>query len=661
MDIPLLGDIVVIFVLSVIVLFIFHKIRAPTIVGFLLTGIIAGPQGLGLIHAPDQVSTLAEIGVILLLFTIGLEISLKDLLMIKKYVLVGGTLQVILTIITVFAILRLIGIPLGESILLGFLISLSSTAIVLRILQSKAEFDSLHGRTTLGILIFQDIAIVPMMLVTPLLPGALDGITESPLVILGKGLGLIILVIISAKWIVPKTLYHIAGTGDRELFLLSIVAICFVVAWITSLAGLSLGLGAFLAGLTISESQYSQQAFGNMLPLRDALTSFFFVSIGMLLDVNFLLKNPGYIVLLALSVIILKSLIAGSVIALIGLPIRITVLVGLALSQIGEFSFVLSQVGLGYGLLSIDIYQIFLDVTVLTMAATSFIIAISPKVADAILRLPIPKSLNLPPPQVWSVIINSLKNHLVIIGYGVNGRNVARSARSENIFYVIIDMDPEIVKTEASKGEPIHYGDATQEAVLQSAGIKNAMVMVIAISDPTATRRITELARRLNPDIYIITRTRYINEMKPLHDLGANEVIPEEYETSIEIFSRVLERYQVPRERIEYFTDLVRSDEYEMFRSLSKEPYCNSSIDLISRDITILKVNKGSPAVGKSVGDIGLKIYGISLLAINRDSKTINYPDEGFQLQPDDVLVLLGAKVRIIFIERLFKGGKSNE
>jgi CPA2 family monovalent cation:H+ antiporter-2 len=377
MDIPLLGDIVVIFVLSVIVLFIFHKIRAPTIVGFLLTGIIAGPQGLGLIHAPDQVSTLAEIGVILLLFTIGLEISLKDLLMIKKYVLVGGTLQVILTIITVFAILRLIGIPLGESILLGFLISLSSTAIVLRILQSKAEFDSLHGRTTLGILIFQDIAIVPMMLVTPLLPGALDGITESPLVILGKGLGLIILVIISAKWIVPKTLYHIAGTGDRELFLLSIVAICFVVAWITSLAGLSLGLGAFLAGLTISESQYSQQAFGNMLPLRDALTSFFFVSIGMLLDVNFLLKNPGYIVLLALSVIILKSLIAGSVIALIGLPIRITVLVGLALSQIGEFSFVLSQVGLGYGLLSIDIYQIFLDVTVLTMAATSFIIAIS--------------------------------------------------------------------------------------------------------------------------------------------------------------------------------------------------------------------------------------------------------------------------------------------
>ncbi len=655
MDIPLLGDIVVIFVLSVIVLFVFHKIKAPTIVGFLLTGILAGPQGFGLIQAPDQVSTLAEIGVILLLFTIGLEVSLKDLLKIKKYVLVGGSLQVVVTILVVFATLRLLGLPLGESILLGFLISLSSTAIVLRILQSKAEFYSPHGRTTLGILIFQDIAIVPMMLITPLLPGVVDGVTESPLVILAKGLGLVILVIISAKWIVPKALYHIARTGDRELFLLSIVAICFAVAWTTSLAGLSLGLGAFLAGLTISESQYSHQAFGNVLPLRDAFTSFFFVSIGMLLDVNFLLQNPGYIVLLALSVIILKSLIAGSVIALIGLPIRITVLVGLALSQIGEFSFVLSQVGLENGLLSGEVYQIFLDVTVLTMAATSFIIAISPKVADAVMRLPLPKSWESSPPPIESANIEVLKNHLIIVGYGVNGQNVARSARSENIFHIIIDIDPEIVKAEASKGEPIHYGDATQEAVLQNAGIRNAMVIVIAISDRKATRRITDLARRLNPDIYIIARTRYIQEMKPLHDIGANEVIPEEYETSVEIFSRVLEQYQVPRERIERFTDLVRSDGYEMFRSLSKEPYCNSNIDLTSMDITTLKVGKNSPAIGRSVKDIGLKDCGITLLAIHRGSETINDPGEGIQIQPDDVVVLLGAKVRINSIEDLFK------
>ncbi len=234
MEIPLLGDIAVIFVLSVLVLFIFHKIKAPTVVGFLVTGILAGPQGLRLIHATDQVGVLAEIGVILLLFTVGLEVSLKELLKIKKYVLVGGSLQVALTILAVYAIMRYLEYPVGTSVLLGFLISLSSTAIVLRILQTRSEFYTPQGRTTLGILIFQDIAIVPMMLATPLLPGVTDGVMDSPLAILAKGLGLIALVIISAKWIVPKTLDLVARIGDRELFLLSLVAICFAVAWITS-------------------------------------------------------------------------------------------------------------------------------------------------------------------------------------------------------------------------------------------------------------------------------------------------------------------------------------------------------------------------------------------------------------------------------------------
>ncbi|MFZ3092198.1 MAG: cation:proton antiporter, partial [Methanothrix sp.] len=335
MEMLLLGDIAVIFVLSVLVLFIFHKIRAPAIVGFIFTGVLAGPQGLGLIQAIEQVDVLAEIGVILLLFTIGLEISLKDLMQMKKYVLVGGTLQVALTILAVYALLIYSGQPLGTAILMGFLVSMSSTAIVLRIIQKKSEMYTPQGRTILGILIFQDIAIVPLMLAVPLLPGAVGEVPESALIILAKGLALIALVIISAKWLVPSALYHIARTDDRELFLLSLVAICFAVAFITSSAGLSLGLGAFLAGLTISESQYSHQAFGSVLPLRDAFTSFFFVSIGMLLDVRFLFANPLYVILLAFGVMLSKSIIAGATVAILGLPLRIAVLVGLALSQIG--------------------------------------------------------------------------------------------------------------------------------------------------------------------------------------------------------------------------------------------------------------------------------------------------------------------------------------
>jgi len=657
-EIELLRDVVVIFGLSVAVLSVCHRIKAPTIVGFLLTGILAGPQGLGLIQAADQVQLMAEIGVVLLLFTIGIEISLKDLLKIKKYVLIGGSLQVLLTIGSIFAILMYLGEPMGEAVLVGFLVSLSSTAIVLRIIQKKAEFDSLHGRTILGILIFQDIAVVPMMLITPLLPGSVQSMADSPLAILAKGVAIILLVIFSAKWIVPRVLFHIAGTGDRELFLLSIVAICFAVAWITSVAGLSLGLGAFLAGLIISESPFSHQAFGNMVPLRDAFTSFFFVSIGMLMDIDFFLQNPGFIVLLAITVMALKAVITGSVITLMGLPLRIAVLVGLALSQIGEFSFVLSKVGFDSGILSHDIYQLFLDATVLTMAATSFIMSISPRVADGMHRLPIPKRIKARSYPGASVESFSLKDHLLIIGFGVNGRNVARSAQVESIPYAIVEMDPEIVVNEGKRGEPIFYGDAAQEAVLNHVKVSDAKVMVIAISDASSTRRITELSRRLNPNLYIIARTRYLQEMKPLVELGADQVVPEEYETSVEIFSRVLQIYEVPREEIESFTAQVRADGYDMFRSFYQEPYCNANIDLATEEVSTLKVCEGSAAVGKRVKDIHLKNYGANLLAVHRGLDTMPNPDDDLILQEDDVVVLMGPKEKISRLSKLFGVGE---
>jgi len=655
MEIELLKDIVVVFALSVAVLLIFHRIKAPTIVGFLLTGILAGPQGLGLIQASDQVSDLAEIGVVLLLFTVGIEVSLRDLMKLKKYVLVGGSLQVLLTILVVFFILFAWGEPSGEAMLLGFLISLSSTAIVLRIIQKKEQFDSIYGRTTLGILIFQDLAVVPMMLVVPLLPGALQAETDHPLTVVAKALGLIVFVIISAKWIMPRLLYQIAKTKDHELFLLSIVAICFAVAWMSSQAGLSLGLGAFLAGLIISESPYSHQAFGNILPLRDAFTSFFFISIGMLLDVNYLVQNPGYIFLIAIVVMLLKAVIAGFTISFMGLPLRIAVLVGLALSQIGEFSFILSKVGNECGLISQEIYQLFLDVAVLTMGATSFLMATSQKVADGFLLLPLPERLKNRSHALSAAPSKSWNDHLIIVGYGVNGRNVARSAKAKGIPFVIVEMDPEIVSFEGKIGEPIYYGDATQENVLQHVNVREARVMVIAISDPEATRRIVEVARRLNFDLFIIARTRYLDEMLPLHNLGANEVIPEEYETSVEIFSRVLKQYDVPRDEIESFIQEVRSDGYEMFRSLSPEPYCDANLDLITDEIGTFRVCSGSPISGRPVADIGLDRHGVKMLAVHRDMETIANPDESFILKVDDVAILMGPEESLSVLRNVFQ------
>ena len=654
-ELELLNSIVIVISLSVVVLFIFHRLRAPTIVGFLLTGILAGPQGLGLISASEQVSLLADIGVVLLLFTVGIEVSLRDIIQLKKYVLVGGSLQVALTTLAVFLVMMSLDLPVGTAVLLGLLVSLSSTAIVLRIIQKREEFDSLHGRTTLGILIFQDMAVVPMMLLIPLLPGSTLALGSSPLAVALKGLSIVALIIISAKWLVPRILYSIARTRDRELFLLSIVAICLAVAWITSLAGLSLGLGAFLAGLIISESPYSHQAFGNIVPLRDVFTSFFFISIGMLLDVGVLIANPAFIVLLALAVMALKAALAGLAISLMGLPFRIIILVSLALSQIGEFSFVLSKVGFESGLISREYYQIFLDVTVLTLAATSLIMAVSPKVAEGMLRLPLPSRLKARPYPSVSKELEALEDHLIIIGYGVNGRNVARSAKRESIPYLIVDMDPEIVMREGKSGEPIYFGDAASEAVLNHVGICKAKAMVIAISDPSATRRITELARRLNPDIFIIARTRYVQEMKPLHDLGADEVIPEEYETSIEIFSRVLSRYDVPRDKIESFIDQIRSDGYEMFRSYSREPFCSADLSLMTEDISTLKVCQGSPASERALGELELEALDIKPLAVHRGMDTLSNPDRGLVLLTDDVVILMGREENIHKVADLFR------
>ncbi len=654
-ELELLNSIVIVISLSVVVLFIFHRLRAPTIVGFLLTGILAGPQGLGLISASEQVSLLADIGVVLLLFTVGIEVSLRDIIQLKKYVLVGGSLQVALTTLAVFLVMMSLDLPVGTAVLLGLLVSLSSTAIVLRIIQKREEFDSLHGRTTLGILIFQDMAVVPMMLLIPLLPGSTLALGSSPLAVALKGLSIVALIIISAKWLVPRILYSIARTRDRELFLLSIVAICLAVAWITSLAGLSLGLGAFLAGLIISESPYSHQAFGNIVPLRDVFTSFFFISIGMLLDVGVLIANPAFIVLLALAVMALKAALAGLAISLMGLPFRIIILVSLALSQIGEFSFVLSKVGFESGLISREYYQIFLDVTVLTLAATSLIMAVSPKVAEGMLRLPLPSRLKARPYPSVSKELEALEDHLIIIGYGVNGRNVARSAKRESIPYLIVDMDPEIVMREGKSGEPIYFGDAASEAVLNHVGICKAKAMVIAISDPSATRRITELARRLNPDIFIIARTRYVQEMKPLHDLGADEVIPEEYETSIEIFSRVLSRYDVPRDKIESFIDQIRSDGYDMFRSYSREPFCSADLSLMTEDISTLKVCQGSPASERTLGELELEALDIKPLAVHRGMDTLSNPDRGLVLLTDDVVILMGREENIHKVADLFR------
>jgi CPA2 family monovalent cation:H+ antiporter-2 len=660
-EIPLLKDIVVIFALAIAVLLVCHRLRVPSIVGFLVTGLLAGPHGLGFVTDVHNVEVLAEIGVILLLFTIGIEFSLEQFMEMKRSVLFGGLLQIGVTFVAVLSLFSLLGRTAPEAVFLGFLVSLSSTAIVLKTLQERDEFGSPHGRMALAILIFQDMAAVPMMLFLPFLAAGSRPAASSLFLLAAKGIAILLLVWVSARWLVPKVLYQVARARSRELFLLSVLVLCFAVAWLTQQLGLSLALGAFLAGLIISASDYGHHALGNVLPFRDVFTSLFFVSIGMLLNVGVVVNQPMRIALVVGAVVALKSIVAGATVVLLGFPLRTGIIAGLALSQIGEFSFILAGMGLDLGLLGGQTYQLFLAVSVVTMGATPVIIAVAPRVAELLLRLPVPPILrsgflsrgDLQAPRPGA----DFRGHLIIVGFGLNGRNLAQAAKRAGIPYMIIEMNPETVRREKRAGEPIFYGDASHDAILHHAGIAGARVLVVAISDPAAARRITAAARATNPALHIITRTRFFQEIQPLRDLGANEVIPEEFETSVEIFTRVLDRYLLPRDEIARFVSEARAGGYEMFRSLSHDPVplCNLALYMADVEVTSRRVGIASPLVGKSLGEMELRSkYGVTLLAIKRGREVLANPGGETQILADDILILMGAPASLAGVANLF-------
>lgn len=646
MDISLLNELIIIFSLSIVVFLVFsHFFKMPTVLGFLLTGILVGPHGIGLIKSVHEVEALAEIGIILLLFTIGIEFSFQEFIKMKRTVLIGGALQVGLTILGVVVILSLFNQPMNQSVFIGFLVSLSSTAIVLKILQDRAEIDSPHGKTTLGILIFQDIAVIPMILITPLIAGVQGATGISFIITIAKAVGIILIVIVSAKWLVPRIFYQITKTKNRELFLLSVIVICFSVAWLTSKAGLSLALGAFIAGLVISESDYNHQALGNILPFKDIFTSIFFISIGMLLNMQIFIQSPILIIAIAFIVIILKAFTACLATILLGFPLRTSILVGFKLLQIGEFAFVLSKFGIDYGLINENMYQIFLAVSILTMGVTPFFISNAQKFVDIILKLPLPQKLKIGYHSKKFANKKHKVNHTIIIGFGINGKNLARASKAANIDYIAIESNPQIVRSERHEGEPIFHGDATHEVVLKFAGVSEAKIVVIAISDVHATRRIVSTVRRINPDVNIIARTRYFKEVNSLLRIGANEVIPEEFETSIEIFTRVLEKYLIPRNEIEKFIEEIRADNYIMFRTLSNNPSKSYDLRQYLPEIQIktFRVNEKSDIAGKTLSDIDLRRkYNVALLSIQRESDFIALPDGSIQLQPNDIVIVAG-------------------
>ncbi len=650
--VAILTDIVLIFSLSVGIVFLFHKLRIVPIVGYLVSGVIIGPSVIGLIKDQTMIELFAEIGVILLLFTIGIEFSLKELIKSRRTIVLGGGMQVLLTIVVVTLIAIAAGQPPGIAIFLGFLVSMSSTAIVLRILSERAEMESPNGKVTISILIFQDLGIILMVLLVPLLAGTAGTSSSAMIFSILKAIAIVLLLIVAGRFIVPTILYHIVRTRNRELFLLGMIVICLGTATLTSMAGLSLAIGAFIIGLIISESEFSHQALSEILPLRDVFNSLFFISIGMLLDLGFVLDNFSIILYVVILIILIKFMLSMVSTVVLRYPIHTAFLVGLSLAQIGEFSFVLSLIGIQHGLLNNDIYQIFLASAILTMIATPFMIQMGPRIEDFITR-----NGKVSDHILKETIGSKIEKHVVIAGYGINGRNLSKVLSAVKIPFVVVEMNPETVISEKRNGLPIFYGDASKEDVLKLTNISKAKILVVAISDPAHTRMMVRTARKLNPGIYIITRIRYISELEELYELGANEVIPEEFETSIEIFSRVLSRYLIPKEEIEKNVERVRKDGYEMIRDIYHK---SRSIDDLGHHLTNIeletfRVMGGSIAAGKTLAELNLrKQWGFTVLAIQRRNDVLNNPDGEEKLLEDDIVVLMGNRERLPEVSSVF-------
>lgn len=643
-EIPYLKEIVLILGLSVLVIYLFRKIQLPAILGFLATGVLFGPSGFSIAGRGEEIEMLSEIGVILLLFIIGLEFSLKSLMSIKKVVFVGGSLQVGLTILFTTGLSYLFGYSIQEAVMLGLLFSLSSTAIVLKLLQEKGLMRAPHGRISLGVLIFQDIIVVPMILLVPILSGQESNVLGALGVLALKALFLIGLVYVSARYLVPKLLHEIARTRSRELFLITIIVICFAVAFITSLLGLSLALGAFMAGLCISESEYSHQATGLIIPFREIFTSFFFVSIGMLLDLEFLVSNLP--VILALTVLVAGAKFGVIVLATRALkyPIKTAILTGMALFQIGEFAFILSRTGMEYGLISEITNQYFLSISILTMGVTPFLIYKGDALTGRILRRkgdgPAETTGEL---EEQGESVENLSGHLVIIGCGSKGMNVAKTAAQAKIPYIIIDDNPERVREAKASGQPVIFGDGSNPFILEYVQIYKARVAVITIPDHETALAVVANIREICSTVHIIARSKTIPQAEEMLHFGASEAISEDFETSVEVFARMLNQFLVTNEEIDGYIDLIRDETYSEVHS-NYHHYKKNALELNEIKALSIVLSDSCPFTGKHLCETPLmEKHRVRLIGFYRDGKFISKLDGDTQLKEGDEVIVFGS------------------
>ena len=639
-----LTDIVLLLAVSIPIVVLLRRVQLPTVAGFVVAGALVGPHALSWVRSVEEVESLAEIGVALLLFTVGLEFSLPRLLLLKRALLVGGVGQVLLTIAVVAGGGVLLGRDVAGATLFAFLVVLSSTAVVLKTLTDERQVDTPHGQLAVAILLFQDLAIIPLLLFVPLLSGA-DGGGLADFGVAGlKALGAVAVVLLAARYGFSRMAPVVVRAGGRELFTLFTVLVALGAAWLTESLDLPLALGAFIAGLVVSESEYNHQVVDEILPFRDVFSALFFVSIGMLFDASIVLTEPVETLSLFLAVAGTKAAVVLGVGYHLTRSRRTAMIVAATLFQVGEFAFVVASQARELGVLGGADEQRFLAVAVLSMVVTPLFMRLAWRRRDA------GAPTGAAGDAGASDEAEGAGARVIIAGFGLTGEHLARVLAATGVDHLVLDTDPHRVKRERASGTPIVLGDASRADALVQAGIQGAKVFVVAINDAAATRRAVALARQLSPGVQVIVRTRFLSDTEELLRLGANQVVPEEFETSVEIFGRVLRELHVPRGTIAVQTELVRREGYQLLRGPVAEERHLAVVGeiLASTAVDTIYVGADGAGCGRSLGEMGFRARtGATVLSVVRGGDEIHGPGADLVLEPGDLLVVRGEHLQL--------------
>lgn len=647
----LLGELVLTYALALVLIVGLARLRVPPIVALIATGAMAGPAGIGIVRTQEDVQLLAEIGIVLLLFTVGLDFSLGDFRRVWQRVIGGGLLQIAVTAAAVLAVV-VAATPRATrpGLFIGLFVALSSTAIVLKELSGRNQLDAPHGRLIVGILLLQDLCVVVLLLLVPLLSGA-TALAAVPYVV-GRALLAIALVGGVSRFVLPTLLRAVASSGRREAFSLAVVVASVGTAWASSLVGISMALGAFLGGLVLAESEFSHQAHAEIRPVRDLLAGLFFISLGMLLDLPFIVGQLPLVASITALIILIKTGAAVAALRLVRTPPRVALAAGIGLAQVGEFSFILGRSGLDAGLLTVSDWQMLLAASIATMAVTPLMIGLAPGLARWLTGRPAPS-------LAAELAIPRLSDHVIVLGFGVGGQLIARALRELDTPYLVLDLNGASVRAARAKAEPIFFGDATSPDALMAAGVERARAVVAVLSDPDASMLAVRAARTASATVPVIVRARYRKEADVLVELGATIAVAEEFEASLEVLTQLLARLQVPGNAVEMLLEGFRrpSAGGRPVRAVGRRLEELSS-DLGDIPIATHQIQDGHWAAGRTLADLDLRARtGVLIIAVRHGSQNFPSPAPDIRLTPDDILYLMGAAGDIGRARRRISGG----